>query len=82
MQLAAYCWLVDDVYGTRPPFGILQYQDQAFTIKYSPELEEELLHVLQEMRQDQQANDISRSHDDIAKCSACGLREKCRQRLA
>ena len=82
MQLAAYCWLVDDVYGTRPSFGILQYRDQAFTIEYSPELEEELLHVLQEMRQDQQANDINRSHDDFAKCSACGLREKCRQRLA
>ncbi len=81
LQLAAYCLLVHDAYGTRPPFGILQYQDQAFTINYSPELEEELLYVLQEMREDFEAADINRSHADAAKCSACGLRQKCVQSL-
>lgn len=81
MQLAAYCLLVHDAYGTRPPFGILQYQDQAFTINYSPELEEELLYVLQEMREDFEAADINRNHTDTAKCGACGLRQKCVQSL-
>ena len=81
-QLAAYCWLVDEVYGARPSFGILQYQDQAFTVDYSSEIEEELLYVLEEMRQDYQAAEIDRSHNDVRRCSACGLREKCRQRIA
>jgi CRISPR-associated exonuclease Cas4 len=81
-QLAAYCWLVDEVYDIRPSFGILQYQDHAFTVDYSSELEEELLYVMQEMRQDHQINDIDRNHNDVAKCSACDLREKCLQRIA
>jgi CRISPR-associated exonuclease Cas4 len=82
LQLAAYCWLVDEVYGKRPSFGILQYQDQAFTVDYSSELEEELLYVMQEMRLDHQSAGVNRSHSDVAKCSACGLREKCLQRIA
>ena len=82
LQLAAYCRLVNEVYGTRPSYGILQYQDQAFTVDYSSEIEEELLCIMEEMRQDHQAADIDRNHDDIQKCSACGLREKCRQRIA
>ena len=82
LQLAAYCQLVDDVYGIRPSFGILQYQDQAFTIGYSAELEEELLVVMEEMRQDFQSADVDRSHDDFRRCHACGLRDKCRQRIA
>ena len=82
LQLAAYCQLVDEVYGTRPSFGILQYQDQAFTIDYSSELEEELFVVMEEMRQDFQSADVDRSHDDSRRCRACGLRDKCRQRIA
>ena len=81
LQLAAYCLLVDEVYGKRPSFGILQYQDQAFTVDYSSELEEELLYVMQKMRQVHQSADINRSHSDAAKCSACGLREKCLQQI-
>ena len=82
LQLAAYCWLVDEVYDIRPSFGILQYRDQAFTVDYSSELEERLLYVMQEMRQGHQAADIDRNHSDVAKCNACGLREKCLQRIA
>ena len=82
LQLAAYCWLVNEVYGKRPSFGILQYQDQAFTVDYSSELEEKLLNVMQEMRQDRQADNTDRSHNYVERCSACGLREKCLQRIA
>lgn len=82
LQLAAYCCLVDEVYGVRPSFGILQYEDQAFTVDYSSELEQELFLVLQDIRQDHQAPTINRNHDDYKKCRACGLRDKCRQRIA
>jgi len=82
LQLAAYCLLVDDLYGRRPSFGILQYQDRSFTVDYSEELEQELHNVMHEMRQDHQRDNVDRSHNDIAKCAACGLQEKCLQRLS
>lgn len=82
LQLAAYCRLVDDVYGVRPSFGILQYRDQAFTVEYSVDLEEDLLNLMHKMRQDHQEEDVERSHDDAARCQACGYMERCRDRIA
>ena len=81
LQLAAYCLLVDDVYGVRPPFGILQYSDQAFTVEYSLDLEEDLHRIMEDMRQDHQEEDVDRSHDDIMKCRSCGFSERCEQAL-
>lgn len=82
LQLAAYCRLVDEAYGVRPSFGILQYSDHAFTVEYSADLEEDLLSLLLEMRHDHQAGDVERSHDDAMRCDACGYKERCRQRIA
>jgi CRISPR-associated exonuclease Cas4 len=82
MQLASYCRIVEDVYGIRPSYGILQYGDDAFTVSYTAELEQELLYLLQEMREDHQASNIARSHDSEKRCLACGFRDNCRERLA
>ena len=82
LQLTAYCRLVDEVYGIRPSFGILQYSDQAFTVDYSTELEGDLLNLIQDMRQDHQAEDVERSHNDARRCNACGFKERCQQRMA
>ncbi|PJF38087.1 MAG: CRISPR-associated protein Cas4, partial [Phototrophicales bacterium] len=81
MQLAAYCTLVTETYGIRPPYGIIQYSDQAFAIDYSDELEEELLDLLAEMRQDLYASDVDRDHEDWRRCASCGVRGACSQRL-
>lgn len=81
LQLAAYCLLVEDNYGIRPSFGILQYSDQAYTVAYSDELEDDLIAVLEEMRRDSQAEDVDRSHDDRRKCAACGFNEQCAQAI-
>lgn len=81
LQLAAYCLLVEDVYGMRPEYGILQYRDQAFAIKYSRELEEDLLDLLAEMHEDLFENEIDRDHEDWGRCANCGLRDICQQRL-
>jgi CRISPR-associated exonuclease Cas4 len=82
MQLAAYCLLVTEVYGVRPSQGILQYRDKAFAIDYTPEMEEELLNLLSDMRQDLYEPDVDRDHDDARRCAGCGLRAHCSQRLA
>lgn len=82
LQLAAYCLLVAENYGVRPPFGILQYQDKAFAIDYSDSLEEDLLDLLTEMRESQFEGELDRDHSDWQRCNGCSLRRHCHQRLA
>lgn len=82
LQLAAYCLLVAETSGRRPPYGILCYADRSFEIPYTRALEEALLEVLEEMRKDLIRGGASRSHHDGRRCASCGYREHCRQALA
>jgi CRISPR-associated exonuclease Cas4 len=81
LQLAAYCLLVEQTYGVRPAYGIIQYQDRAFAVDYSPDLEEDLLTLLTEMREGLFESELDRDHNDWARCRRCGLRAYCSQRL-
>ncbi len=81
LQLAAYCLLVEECYGRRPPYGIIKYADHAFEMDYTPELEDELLETLDCMRADLAAEDAPRSHNEPRRCRACGYRQHCNQRL-
>ncbi len=82
LQLAAYCLLTEEAYGQRPPFGILQYQDKAFAIDYTPDLEEDLLDLLTEMRDSQFEGELDRDHNDWQRCARCGMNNVCYQRIA
>jgi len=81
LQLAAYCLLVAETSGRRPPYGILRYADRTFQIPYTQELEERLLEVLEAMREDLAAGDAPRRHQDPRRCAACGYREVCEEAL-
>jgi CRISPR-associated exonuclease Cas4 len=81
LQLAAYCLLVEECYGRQPPHGIVKYGDRTFEVDYTPELEEELLETLEDMRADLVAGNAPRSHDDARRCRACGYRERCDENL-
>jgi CRISPR-associated exonuclease Cas4 len=81
LQLAAYCLLVEECHGRQPPYGIIKYADRTFEVDYTPELEDELLATLDDMRADLADEDASRSHDEARRCRACGHRERCDQRL-
>lgn len=81
LQLAAYCLLVEENYGVRPSYGIIQYKDRAFSVDYTPELEDDLLDLLADMREDLFAADVKRDHNDWARCARCGVRGQCSQRL-
>ena len=80
-QLAAYCLLVQRAYGQRPPYGILHYPNRTFAIDYTPELESTLLDLLEEMRAQEHRKDVSRSHEIAARCTGCGFRSICDQKL-
>lgn len=81
LQLAAYCLLVESNFGVRPSHGIIQYKDKAFAVDYTPELEDELLELLDEMRVTLYAADAGRNHEDWRRCAGCGLRHACYERL-
>lgn len=80
-QLAAYCALVSEHYGTRPGYGIIRYRDGDYRVDYTPALERGLTQLLDEMRRDQRAPDVARSHKSKARCQSCGVQEFCDQRL-
>ena len=85
-QLAAYCLLVERVMGKRPPYGILHYtghskSGRTYAIDYTAKLEAALLELLEAMRAHERYRDVNRSHDAKARCSGCGYRSICDQRL-
>jgi CRISPR-associated exonuclease Cas4 len=82
MQLAAYCLLAEDALGADVPYGVVRYSDGEVTVDYTPELREELLALLEEMREARAAADVHRSHDDWRRCKGCSVREHCEERLA
>ena len=80
-QLAAYCRLVQAEYGRRPAYGLLHYQERTFAVDYTPQLEAALLELLDEMRGCLASGEASRSHELPARCSGCGYRSICDQKL-
>jgi CRISPR-associated exonuclease Cas4 len=81
-QIAAYCLLVQRGMGKRPPYGIIHYSDRDFAVDYTPELENNLLDVLAEMRRDEARTGVARSHEVPARCHRCGYRDLCDQKLS
>jgi CRISPR-associated exonuclease Cas4 len=81
LQLAAYCLLVHESYGRRPPYGLIHYEDRTFSIRYTQRLERELLNTIEWMREDLGDGRADRSHNDPARCRACNYAVYCDQRL-
>ena len=80
-QLAAYCLLVQRVYGKRPPYGILHYPERTFAVDFTLELESALHHLMAEIREQDRRREVDRSHDSPARCQKCGFRSLCDQKL-
>ena len=81
-QVAAYCLLVEKIFGKRPPYGIIHYPGRDFAVDYTPQLEATLLDVLADMRHDEYRANVERSHEEAHRCVRCGFRGVCDQRLA
>ncbi len=90
-QLAAYCLLVQRVYGIRPTHGILKYRDRSYVIDYTTLLEQEVIALAQAMRAEvarsarktsrSASSGLERSHEEPGRCARCGYRNSCDQRL-
>lgn len=81
MQLAAYCLLVEDLRDESVPYGIIRYADGEIIIDYTPELRDELMMLLEEMREARFADDVHRSHNDVRRCARCSMKEICTESL-
>ena len=81
-QLAAYCMLVEKIYGKRPPYGIIHYEKRDFAVDYTAEIESSLLDILAEMRRDEYKDSVERSHEQAARCAKCGFQHACDESLA
>jgi CRISPR-associated exonuclease Cas4 len=80
-QLAAYCLLVQRTLGVRPPYGILRYTNRTFAIDYTPQLENALIDLLNEIRLAGDQKEQARSHESPQRCARCGYRSSCDQAL-
>lgn len=81
-QLAAYCLLIDQTLGIRPPFGILHYSNKDIAIDYTRELERQVIALIREMRSQSQRRSLDRSHQSPERCRNCGYNFICDQALS
>ena len=81
LQMAAYCLLVEETFGRRPPYGLIHYPGRTFAVNYTPELESELLDTIEWMREDLADGGTERNHGDPVRCRACGYAAYCDQSL-
>ncbi|MDP9313183.1 MAG: Dna2/Cas4 domain-containing protein [Chloroflexota bacterium] len=81
MQLAAYCLLVEDATQQAPPYGLLRYATHTFRMPYTAAVRADLLALLDELRQDRNADEVARSHQQAARCRGCGFYTQCEDRL-
>lgn len=77
MQLAAYCLLIEETTGQAPPYGLLRYAQHTFRLDYTAWVRDELLALLDEMRELLDVDDCARNHDQPQRCRACGLYQQC-----
>ncbi len=81
MQLAAYCLLIEETYGTAPAYGLLRYTDRTFRVDYDDAIYNRLLDILDDMRVLLDASDCERSHNEARRCARCGFVDVCAEAL-
>jgi len=82
MQLIAYCYIIEDVYGIAPPYGLLRYQNTDFEIEYTPEMKKMLETKIEEMNAVLAGQIVPhRNHTRPGKCRACARRNICPEKL-
>ncbi len=82
LQLATYCLLVEDVHEVRPAYGLLHYADATLQIPFTDELRRNVLEIADAIRRARTAPDLSRDHNDPARCRGCGYAHACGEVVA
>ncbi len=77
LQLGAYCLLVEDKMGERPPYGLLHYANGTLQIPYTDALRAEVLAAITAIQAAEEATDLPRNHHEVARCQRCGYLYGC-----
>ena len=77
LQLIAYCLLVEDEYGRRPPYGLIRYADRHFRIQNETKWRREVVEMLDEMRGQLEQSDAPAELEDDPRCRRCAYRDAC-----
>jgi CRISPR-associated exonuclease Cas4 len=81
-QLAAYCLLVKQIFGVRPPHGILHYSNQDVAVDFTPQLESEIINLIRDIRSQERRRNIDRSHQSSNRCRRCSYIVVCDQAIS
>lgn len=81
LQVLAYCLLLEESEGTRPPYGLLRYASDTFKVDYNKETRAYVIGVIQEMREAARQRAVHRSHESAGRCGACAYRSICDEAL-
>lgn len=83
MQLAAYCYLVEEKYNEFIPYGLLVYYDTGIEckIEFNPKIRFELESTIKNMRYSLTKDISKRNHNDFQKCKSCSFSNYCDQRI-
>ena len=83
LQVLAYCLLVEDTQGRKPPYGLLRYSSATFRVDYNDATRAHLLEVMDAMRKLAELEEwqVERNHRLPGRCRACGYRSVCDQSL-
>ncbi|MEM3927890.1 MAG: CRISPR-associated protein Cas4 [Archaeoglobaceae archaeon] len=78
LQLAAYCWLIEENYNVKCPFGYIVYGKKKFKVKYDDGLRKELMNTVGQMRDFLKLSleEASRRKNE-KRCKSCLLKESC-----
>lgn len=80
LQVLAYCLLLEDTRGEKPPYGLLRYKNDTFKVDYNSDTRDHLLSVIEAMRTARHG-EAHRNHDQPGRCRACAYREVCDESL-
>ncbi len=83
LQLAAYCFLVEENYKKPVSYGIIVYSDGVqHKVRFDRALRKDLLMTLDEMRSALESGCLKRGHNQRSKCVGCSFRHSCESSLA
>ena len=84
LQLAGYCLLMEDIYGTSPPYGIVEYESkQQHRIDFTDDLKKTVIEKLTLIKAIERGEkEAHRNHNRQGKCRFCSRRVGCPESLA
>jgi CRISPR-associated exonuclease Cas4 len=77
MQLAAYFVILEDLYETPPPYGLLRYASHEFTIQNTESLKQKVLRRLAEMERCDENHPPALTRQLVSKCRICPFQPIC-----